>query len=203
MFQRTMLFALVSMLVLCLSGCGGAEQPQQQTSEPAAAPAPAPKPEEPPPAIYELTKDDITSHPDWTSRNISILGVKLGDRTRDVEKNLGAVNNTRTLPEDYLTVYQDNGLFVYTFKITGKARRFEVTEVFAKKVADEKLKKLLTGGDLKYMRELFGMEEGMRENPEDMATEYYYDSRGFSFVKFKVGNSTVNALRFVELKKTT
>jgi hypothetical protein len=202
MFKRTMLFALVSIIVLCLGGCGGAE-PTQQASQPAEAPPPPKPKEEPPATIYELTKDDITSHADWTSRNISILGVKLGDRTRDVEKNLGAVNNTRTLPEDYLTVYQDNGLFIYTFKITGRARKMEATEVFAKRIADAKLKKLLTGGDLKYMRELFGMEENVRENPEDNATEYAYDSRGFSFVQFKVGNSTINALRFVDLKKTT
>jgi hypothetical protein len=197
-----MLFALMSIIVLCLGGCGGAE-PTQQASQPAEAPPPPKPKEEPPATIYELTKDDITSHADWTSRNISILGVKIGDRTRDVEKNLGAVNNTRTLPEDYLTVYQDNGLFVYTFKITGRARKMEATEVFAKRVADAKLKKLLTGGDLKYMRELFGMEENVRENPEDNATEYAYDSRGFSFVQFKVGTSTINALRFVDLKKTT
>ena len=202
MFKRTTLFALVSMLVLCLSGCGG-EGTQQQASQPAAAPEPPPKPAEPPPVIYELTKDDITTHPDWTSRNISILGVKLGDRTRDVEKNLGPVDNTRTLPEDYLTVYQNQGLFVYTFKITGKARKLEVNEAFGKKIADAKLKKLLTTGDVKYMRELFGMEQGVEQNAEDNSTEYSYDTRGFRFVRFKIGGNTVNALRFSELRKTT
>jgi len=202
MYKRTMLFALVSVLMLCLSACGGGETPQQ-ASQPAAAPAPPPKPAEPPPPIYELTKDDITSHPDWTSRNISILGAKLGDRTRDVEKNFGAVDNTRTLQEDYLTIYQEQGLFVYTFKITGKTRRFEVNENFGKKVADAKLKKLLASGDLKLMRELLGMEESVEENAEDMSTEYVYDSRGFRFVKFKIGGKTVNALRFIEVKKAT
>jgi hypothetical protein len=202
MFNRVMLVALTSMLVLSLAGCGGGEQ-AQQASEPAAAPAPPAKAPEQPVEIYELTKDDITSHKDWTSRNISILGAKLGDKTREVEKAFGSVENTRTLPEDYLTVYQGNGLFVYTFKLTGKARRFEVNEVLAKKIADEKLKKLLSSGDLKYMRQLFGMEEGVTENTEDNATEYAYDSRGFRFVKFKVGGKTVNALRLMEMKKST
>ncbi len=204
MFNRVMLVALVSIPLLCLAGCG--EQPQQ-ASQPAAAPAPPPaKAPEPPAQLYELTKDDITSHKDWTSRNISILGVKLGDETRKVEKNLGNVENARTLPEDYLTVYQGNGLFVYTVKLTGKARKFEVYSTFAKKIADTKLQKLLSGGDLKYMRELFGMEEGVTENTEDVpnATEYSYDSRGFRFVKFKVGGGTIlNALRFSEMKKST
>ena len=135
MFNRVMLLAVLGTLILCLAGCGGEEEKKAESPQPAAAPAPAPKPEENVP-VYELTKDQITSHDGWTSRNISVLGVKLGDKTREVEKNLGNVENTRTLPEDYLTVYQGNGLFIYTFKLTGKARKIEVNQAFAKKVAD-------------------------------------------------------------------
>ena len=133
MFNRVMLLAVLGTLILCLAGCGGEEEKKAESPQPAAAPAP--KPEENVP-VYELTKDQITSHDGWTSRNISVLGVKLGDKTREVEKNLGNVENTRTLPEDYLTVYQGNGLFIYTFKLTGKARKIEVNQAFAKKVAD-------------------------------------------------------------------
>ena len=198
MFNRVMLLVVFSTLILCLAGCGGDEE---KKAEP--APAPAPKPEEKV-EIYELTKDDIMSHSGWTSKNISVLGVKLGDRTREVEKNLGNVENTRTLTEDYLTVYQGNGVFVYTYKNTGRARRIEVNQAFGKKIADAKLQKLLNSGDLKYMREIFGMEEGDAvQNTDDNSTEYPYDSRGFRFVKFKVGGKTLNAIRFTELKKTT
>lgn len=200
MFKRILPFIAFSILVLSLAGCSGAEEPKK-AEEPAAAP---PKPAEEAGPVYEITKDEITSHAGWTSRNISVLGVKLGDKTRDVEKDLGAVENTRTLAEDYLTIYQGNGIFVYTFKITGKARRIEVNQAFAKKVADEKLQKLLTSGDLKLMRDVLGMEEGAPiENTDDNAMEYPYDSRGFRFVKFKVQGKTLNALRFVELRKTT
>ena len=203
MFNRVLLVTLASMVILSLAGCGGG-QPAQQPAEQAAEPAPPPPPPAQPEPVYELTKDAITSHADWTSRNVSILGVKLGDRTRDIQKNLGDVENTRTLPEDYLTVHQRQGLFVYTFKLTGKARKFEVYETFAAKIADPKFKKLLTSGDLKYMREAFGMEEGEPiNNAEDMATEYSYDSKGFRFVQYKVGGKTVNALRFTELKRST
>src|SRR5262245_65558016 len=97
MFNRVMLFVISSILILSLAGCGGGEE-QKQQAQPAAAAAPA-KPEEEKVPVYELTKDDITTHEGWTSRNISILGVKIGDKTRDVEKNLGAVENTRTLPK--------------------------------------------------------------------------------------------------------
>ena len=49
-----------------------------------------------------------------------------------------------------------------------------------------------------------GMEEGEAvQNADDNSTEYPYDSRGFSFVKFKVGGKTVNAIRFKEVKKAT
>jgi len=203
MFNRGMLLAVFSMLILCLAGCGGDEEKKAESAPAAAAPAPAPKPEEKV-EIYELTKDDVTSHNGWTSKNISILGVKLSDRTREVEKNLGNVENTRTLSEDYLTIYQGNGVFVYTFKLTGRARKIEINQGFAKKVADAKLQKLLNTGDLKYMREIFGMEEGDPvQNADDNSTEYPYDSRGFRFVKFKVGGKTLNAIRFQEIKKTT
>jgi hypothetical protein len=200
MFNRILVFAVLGMLVLCLSGCAAPEE----TKPAGESAAPPPKPVEEKVPIYELTKDEITSHPGWTSRNISVLGVKLGDRTREVEKNLGPVENTRTLPEDYLTIHQNNGLFVYTFKITGRARKFEVYDTFAKKIADAKLQKLLTSGDLKTMRATLGMEEGDPvENTEDNAIEYPYDSRGFRFVKYKVQGRTLNAIRFVEMKKAT
>src|SRR4051794_2098778 len=111
MLNRIMALATLGMLILCLAGCGGEEKKADATPQSAApAPAAAPKPEENVP-VYELTKDVITSHEGWTSRNISVLGVKLGDKTREVEKKLGNVENTRTLPDDYLTIYQGNGVF--------------------------------------------------------------------------------------------
>ena len=209
MFNRVMLFVISSILILSLAGCGGGEE-QKQQAQPAATAAPA-KPEEEKVPVYELTKDDITTHEGWTSRNITILGVKIGDKTRDVEKNLGAVENTRTLPKTetdptayYLTIYEGNGVFVYTAQLTGRIRKIEIYDVFAKKIADPKLKKLLSSGDLKTMHDVLGMEEGPAiDNKDDNATEYPYDSRGFRFVKFKVQGKTLNAIRFTDLKKST
>src|SRR2546426_10313997 len=101
MFNRVMLVAVIGMLTLGLAGCGG----EEKKTESAPQPAPATKPEEKVP-VYELTKEDLTTHERWTSRNVSILGAKLGDRTRGVEKNLRNGENSRTLPEDYLTEKQ-------------------------------------------------------------------------------------------------
>jgi hypothetical protein len=204
MLNRLFLAVGLSTFILLVNGCSGTEE-TKPAAQPAAAPADAAKPaaEEKVP-VYELTKDDITSHEGWTSRNISIMGLRLGDKTRDLDKTLGAVENSRTLPEDYLTIHQGNGVFVYTFKLTGKARKIEVNQAFAKKIADAKLQKLLNSGDQKTMREVLGMEEGDPiQNADDNSTEYVYDSRGFRFVKFKVEGKTLNAIRFIELKKTT
>jgi len=200
MLKRLTLFALAGVLAIALTSCGESPAPATTTTQPEATPPPPPpKPVE----VYELTKDDITTHADWTSANVSILGGKIGDKTNDVIKNFGEQDNTRTLQEEYLTVHQRNGLFVYTFKLTGKIRKFEVynIEPLSAKIKDETLKTLLQKGDLKFMREKFGMEEKMEENADDMSTEYAYDAKGFRFVQYKVGGKTVNALRFTELKK--
>ena len=158
MFRRVTLLALFSMLILSLLGCA-APEPAEEAAEPAPAPAPV---EEVP--LYELTKDDITSHPDWTSRNITILGVKLGDRTRDVEKNLRHsgqhpnVSRMTISPSTKIRVCS-----VYTQKLTGKARQFEVNENFAGKITDAKLKKLLTDGTELHAR---GAGDGRRRHGE-------------------------------------
>jgi len=205
MFNRVMLLAVISML--CLAGCGGGEE--EKPAQPASAPAPAKKAEESVP-VYELTKDNITSHEGWTSKNISVLGAKIGDKTTTVEKNLGKLDNTRTLaktetdPGYYLTIYQDSALFVFTVQLTGKLAKMEVYQNFAKQIADEKLKKLLTNWDMKAMHDVLGMEEGPAvDNKDDNSTEYPYDSRGFRFVRFKIQGKTVNALRFFEPKKSS
>jgi hypothetical protein len=198
MFKRVPLLALVSMLILAVAGCSSGQQPTPQTAQ---TEAPPPKPVEKVP-IYDLIKDDITTQPNWTSRNISILGVKLGDITRNVEKNLGELANTRTAPDDYITAYRDGGIVIHTFKLTGKARKIEITQLM-KGIKDQRLARLLSTGNLATMREIFGMEEAVEENKDDMSTEYSYDDRGFRFVKYRIEGKTVNAIRFSEMRRST
>lgn len=221
MFNRLMLLALLSILVLSLAGCSGAED-TKQAAQPAAAPAAKPAEEKVP--VYEITKDDITSHEGWTSRNISVLGVKIGDKTKSVEEGLGKLDNTRTIPKTesdpgyYLTIYQGNGIFVYTAQLTGKARKMDIYDTFAKKIADEKIKKYFTIGDMKdaknqkTARDIFGMEEGEPVQNDTLAAdlgatsalEYRYDNRGFRLIQLKLkGGKTLNVLELIEAKKTT
>ena len=195
--------ALAAMLGLTLLGVQGCAPVPTEKSEPAPVAAKAAEPQGP---YYELTKDDLSSHPDWTSRNITILGAKLGDVTKNVEKNFGPSDTslTRNTGQDYLTVYQNKSLFAFTFKSNGKLRKLQVYGPFASKIADPKLKKLLMSGDLKSMRDALGMEERVEQSAEDPtapATEYVYDSRGFRFVQYKVQGQTINSLLFGEVRK--
>jgi len=197
MLNRLNMLVLLASLTAGLTACGElgpapkpADEPVKTEAKPAVADGP----------YYEITKDEITSHADWTSRNFMLMGIKLGDKTGDVVvKNLGAqLGETKVLTDEYLTYYQKNAVGVYTFKLTGKVKRIELFQSFADQIADPKLKGLLRSGDLKQMRDIFGMEEGMEDKPEEMGTEYVYDSKGIRFIKYKGGNA---GLRFSELKK--
>ena len=194
MLKRTTLFCILSVLVLTLAGCG-APPPAPADEEPAPPPPP------PPPPVFELTEVVITTEePDFTSRNISVLGVKVGDITRNVEENLGDLVNTRTGDQDYITAYQNGGLVIHTFKLTGKARKIEITSFFADQIADERLKSLLESGDLEEMRALFGEEQGMEEIEDAGETDYIYADRGIRFIHYEVQGQQINAIRFEEYR---
>jgi hypothetical protein len=197
MLNRLTLFVVFGTITLGLSACGESPAPAKEADAPKAE---APKAAPVEVAYYDLTKESITTHADWTSRNVMVMGVKLGDKTNDVaEKNLGAqLGKTNVLADEYQTYYQKNGIALFTFKLTNKIKRIEVLQGFAEKIADPKLKNLLATGDLKQMRDIFGMEESMEEKPDIMGTEYVYDTRGIRFIKYKGGNT---GLRFSELKK--
>ena len=197
MFKTPAFVTLLGLLLIGLTGCGGTEP-----AEVAEAPAtPEPEPEEQIP-VYELTDVAVTDKTDWTSRNISVLGVKLGDRTRNVEKDLGELVNTRTGPEDYITAYQNGGLVIYTQKLTGRARKIEINNFLGDQIQDEKIRQLLVQGDVDYMRELFGREGDIVQNEGPVSTEYVYGRRGFRFIKYTVQGRKINALRFEEVRRT-
>jgi len=196
MLNRLPLFLVFGTITLGLSACG-APAPPKEADEPKAE---APKAAEPEGPYYDLTKDVITSHPDWTGRNVMVMGIKLGEVTNDVAvKKLGEqMGKTNVLADGYQTYYQKNGIALFTFKNTGKIKKIEVLQSFSDKLADPKLKSLLASGDLKQMRDIFGMEESMEEKADIMGTEYVYDARGIRFIKYKNG---ITGLRFSELAK--
>src|SRR5262249_23233177 len=84
--------------------------------------------------IYEVTKEDITKIPDITSRNISVLGVRLGDRTRDVDKLLGKPIKTESLSKLYRTAYENHGIYIDIDRYVGKVITIYINTNFYKKV---------------------------------------------------------------------
>ncbi len=197
MFRKLTLSAVLGVLVLAMS-C--AVEPTTEDEQPAESEAADSKPTEGP--YYELTKDDITSHPDWTSMNIMLKGVKIGDKTTAVEKQLGSLDKTEPVGSDhYRTAFEKSSYSVYTHKMTGELQKIELYSRFAGQIADPKFKKLLGSGDLDYMREAFGMEESSELNLNTTGMEYIYDAKGFRFAEYNLAGGKMNSLLFSKIKR--
>jgi hypothetical protein len=176
-----------------------AEAPKEE--EPAPAPAAAPVQEGP---FYELTKDEITSHPDWTSKNITFKGVKIGDKGAAIEKGLGKGDKEKlveSIGEHYRTVYGQSSFAIYTYKNTAELQKIEIYGKIADQLADPKFKKLLSTGDLKYMRDTFGMEDMAEVNSNTTGMEYIYDAKGFRFVEYNLPGQKIRSLIFSKIVK--
>jgi hypothetical protein len=196
MFKRVTLFGLLSILVLTVGACAPAAE------EPAPEPVVEEPPPPPPPPTYELTEVAISEEvPEFTSQNIELLGIKVGDITNDVADVLGDLSiGTIVAPEDYVTVYQDGGVVLYTFRQTGVARRIEITTAFADEIADPNLKAWLEDGDQSLLREWLGPEESTETVPENNnATEFVYDSQGLRFIQYFIEGQDYFAVRFSEM----
>ena len=195
MFRRLALFAAFGALILTASSC--AEEAPKEEEAPAPV-AEAPKAEEGP--FYELTKDAVTSHPDWTSMNIMLKGAKLGDKK--LPEALSKGEKTDPIGTDhYRTIFDKSKFAIYTYKMTGELQKIEIYSAMADQIADAKFKKLLSSGDLKFMRDTFGMEEKAEDNFDTAGKEYIYDAKGFRFAQYNSGGQKFNALLFSKLKK--
>ena len=177
------------MLAFCMS-CS--EAPKTSTAPtPAAAvketPAPIP--------IYDLSKEDITKIPGITSRNISIEGVKLGDRTRDVDKLLGNPIKVDSLPRHYRSAYRNHGVYVEIEKLTGKVTSLYVNTNYYKK-AKGALSDLLAHGKLELLKQSFG-ENPVESQPESTMTLWSYPDKGIQFVHIKQENTASFTLKLV------
>jgi hypothetical protein len=196
MIRTLTLSAALGVLVLAGS-C--AEEPKADEA-PAADKAPAPEKVEGP--YYELTKDEVTSHPDWTSMNVKLKGARIGDKGPVIEKTLGTADKIEPVgTEHYRSIYGKSSFAIYTYKMTTELQKIEIFGRMADQIVDPKFKKLLSTGDLNYMREAFGMEEKSELNPDTTAMEYFYDAKGFRFAKYDLTGVKVNSLVFSKIKK--
>src|SRR6476660_4473389 len=154
MFRRLALSATLGGLLLTVMSC--AEEPQKKEGEPAPAAKAAPAEPEAAGPLYELTKDQITSHPDWTSMNITFKGAKLGDKGSAIDKALGKGEKTEPIGPQYRTIYGKSSFAIYTFQNTGELQKIEIYGKIADQIADAKLRQLLSSGDLEFMRKTLG-----------------------------------------------
>lgn len=196
MIRRLTLSAALAALILNASSC--TEEPKKEEEPAPAAKAPEPEPAGP---YYELTKDEITSHPDWTSMNITFKGGKIGDKAAAIKKAFGEGEKTDPVEKNYRTIFGKSSFAIYTFQMTGELQKIEIYNKIADQIADPKLRQLLSSGDLAFMRKTFGMEESSEQNFNTTAMEYAYDSKGFRFAQYNLGGTKVNSLLFSKPKK--
>lgn len=194
MFSRFTVSAILGVLILTGASCADPK------TEEAPAPAAEAKPAEPEGPYYEITKDDITSHADWTSRNITYKGVKIGDKSKSFEEKVGKFVGTDPIGSHYRAVGDGTKFAIYTQKMTGELEKIEIYSTAADQVMDPKLKKLLSSGDLDYMHKEFGMEDSADFNPDTTAMEWSYKSKGFSFAKYDLKGTKMNAIIFAKTK---
>ena len=190
MLKQMALLGFLSILAVGMVACAPPPEPVAE-EEP-------PPPPPPPPPVFELTEVDlIAEEPEFTSRNISVLGVEVGAVTNDIE-TLGDIDNTRNDIDDYIIAYQGGGVVLYSFKLTGQARRIEITSLFGEDLVSQPLQDWLDDGDLDQMRELMGPEETIEELADSDAIEYSYDARGIRFIQYDLSGTEINAIRFSE-----
>jgi len=185
-------FAIVLLLAFCMC-CSEAPK----TPAPAAQSAAAKASETPaaPATFYDLSKEDITKVPGITSRNISVEGVKLGDRTRDVDKLLGKPEKTETLQRHYRTAYRNHGIYIEIEKLPGKVTTIYVNTNYYKQ-AKGGLSDLLAHGKLDLLKQSFG-ENPIETKPERTTTLWSYPDKGIQFVHIKQEDTASFTLKLV------
>jgi len=187
--------AIVFLLTFCMC-CSEAPK----TSAPAAQSESAKASEAPaaPATFYDLSKEDITKIPGLTSRNISVEGVKLGDRTRDVDKLLGKPERTESLQRHYRTAYRNYGIYVEIEKFTGKVTSLYVNTNYYKQ-AKGALSDLLAHGKLDLLKKSFG-ENPVESKPDRTTTLWSYPDKGIQFVHIKQDDTASFTLKLVPPK---
>jgi len=149
--------------------------------------------------VYDISKEDITKIPGITSRNISVQGVKLGDRTRDVDKLLGNPIKTEKLPKIYRSAYLNHGIYLDFDRYTGKVTTIYINTYYYKK-AKGNLSDLLAHGKLDVLQKAFG-DNPVESKPEPNSTMWEYPKKGIQFIHLKQEGLASYTLKLVEPRK--
>lgn len=200
MTVRTLFRPLLCFLILSCLSCS---QPSKPTSSSPAQPQPVkaaePSASTPETKVYEVSKEDITKIPGITSRNISVEGVKLGDRTRDVDKLLGKPIKTENLPKLYRSAYENHGIYLDIDRYAGKVNTIYINTNYYKRAKGD-LSDLLAHGKLDLLKKSFG-ENPVESTPEPNATMWEYREKGIQFIHLKQAGTASYTLKLVEPRK--
>jgi hypothetical protein len=189
----------VSMLLILAVSCS--QSPKQspagaspETAKSAAEPKP---PEEV--KVYDVSKEDITAIPGITSRNISVAGVKLGDRTRDVDHLLGNPIKMDTFPKLYRSAYDEHSIYVDIDRYAGKVVALYVNTNYYRK-AKGNLSELLAHGSIDLLKSCFG-DNPVESKPDTQTTMWAYPDKGIQFIHIQAEKTASYTLKLVEPKK--
>jgi hypothetical protein len=185
---------LVCLLPLICSSCSQPSQPPSPASTQPEVTKPAQLAEEV--KVYDVTQEDITKIPGIASRNISVAGVKLGDRTRDLDKLLGKPIKTESLPKLYRTAYDNHGIYIDTDRYVGKVIAIYINTNYYKKVKGD-FSELLAHGKIELLKQAFG-DNPVQSEPERGAVMWSYPAKGIQFIYLKQAGTASYTLKLVE-----
>ena len=185
-----------------LAGCSQAPQSPpaaDSKSEDSKAEEAAAAPEEI--KVYDLAKDDITGIPDLTSRNLSVMGVKLGDRTAEVNRNkqLGKPVATTPVGGLYRSAYQGRGIYLDIDKQSGKVIAIYVNTTVARKVKG-RFRSILRRGNLELFKKMFGPEP-RRLRPDLQTTSWRYPRKGVELIQTRSGDQRTYTFKLVRPRR--
>ena len=194
----------IAIVVASLLFAGCTQAPESPPAADAEAEAPkaeeaAPEPEEI--KVYDLVKEDITQITDLTSRNLSVMGVKLGDRTADVNgnKQLGKPLGTTPVGGLYRSAYQDRGIYLDFDKQTGKVIAIYVNTSLARKVKG-RFRSILQRGNLELFKKMFGPEP-RRIRPDLQTTSWRYRNKGVELIQTRSGDERTYTVKLVRPRR--
>ncbi|MEW5976160.1 MAG: hypothetical protein AB1898_10195 [Acidobacteriota bacterium] len=185
-------------LLLMAIGCSSPADRSDSKAEDSQPAQEAAKPTPEMTEIYEVSKEDITKIPNLTSRNVAINGVKLGDKTVEVQKILGQPIKTDATPKLYRSSYLDHGLYLDFDRYTGRVIAMYINTNYYKK-AKGNISDLLAHGKLDLLKKCFG-DNPAETQPDRYTTMWDFPDKGVQFIHIKQAGTASYTLKFVEPK---
>jgi hypothetical protein len=198
MSAKNSLWVTFVVFPVLFAGCAQAPEPTTQP-EPPKVETKAEEPEEV--RVYDLVEEDITGIQGLASRNLAVMGVKLGDRTAAVNQNkrLGKPIKTDSMGKLYRTAYQDRGIYLDFESYTSTVIAVYVNTSLAKKVKG-KFASVLTRGNLKLLKSTFG-DHPVRIRRDLQTTSWVYPKKGVEFIQTRTGDQSTYTLKLVKPRR--